>query len=38
MAQQEKWRQLNELIELTNPLNKRIEEVLKIKGEVSGLT
>ena len=38
MAQQEKGRQLNESIELTNPLNKRIEEILKVKGEVSSLT
>ena len=38
MAQQEKGRQLNELIELTDPLNKRIEEILKAKGEVSSLT
>ena len=38
MAQQEKGRQLNESIELTDPLNKRIEEILKVKGEVSSLT
>ena len=31
-------RQLNESIELTDPPNKRIEEILKIKGEVSSLT
>ena len=38
MAQQEKGRQLNESIELTDPLNKRIEEILKVKGEVPSLT
>ena len=38
MAQQEKGRQLNESIELTDSLNKRIEEILKVKGEVSNLT
>ena len=38
MAQQEKGRQLNESIELTDPLNKRIKEILQVKGEVSGLT
>ena len=38
MAQQEKRRQLNESIELTDPLNKRTEEILKVKGEVSSLT
>ena len=38
MAQQEKGRQLNESIALTYPLNKRIEEILKVKGEVSSLT
>ena len=38
MAQQERGRQLNESIELTDPLNKRIEEILKVKGEVPGLT
>ena len=38
MAQQKKGRQLNESIELTDPLNKRIEEILKVKGEVSSLT
>ena len=38
MVQQEKGRQLNESIELTDPLNKRIEEILKVKGEVSSLT
>ena len=31
-------RQLNESIELTDPLNKMIEEILKVKGEVSSLT
>ena len=29
---------MNESIELTDPLNKRIEEILKVKGEVSSLT
>ena len=38
MAQQEMGRQLNESIELTDPLNKRIEDILKAKGEVSSLT
>ena len=38
MAQQERGRQLNELIELTNLLNKRIEEILKVKSEVPDLT
>ena len=38
MAQQEKGGQLNESIELTGPLNKRIEEILQVKGEVSSLT
>ena len=38
MAQQERVGQLNESIELTDPLNKRIEEILKVKGEVPGLT
>ena len=38
IAQQEKGRQLNESIELTDPLSKRIEEILKIKGEISSLT
>ena len=33
MAQQEEGRQLAELIELSAPLDKRIEEVLKIKDE-----
>ena len=38
MAQQEREGQLDESIELTDPLNKRIEEILKVKGEVPGLT
>ena len=38
MAQQEREGQLNKSIELTDPLNKRIEEILKVKGEVPGLT
>ena len=38
MAQQEKGRHLNESIELTDPLNRKIEEILKDKGEVSSLT
>ena len=38
MAQQEKGRQLNESIELTDSLNKRIEESLKVKGEVPSVT
>ena len=38
MAQQERGRQLNESIELTDPLNKRIEEILKVKSEVPDLT
>ena len=33
MAQQEEGRQLAELIELAGPLDKRIEEVLRIKDE-----
>ena len=33
MAQQEKGRQLDESIELADPLNKRIEEILKVKHE-----
>ena len=37
MAQQEEGRQLAESIELTGPLDKRIEEVLKIKDEASSL-
>ena len=38
MAQQEKGRQLTESIELAVPLDKRIEEILKIKDEAPGLT
>ena len=38
MAQQEKGVQINESIGLTDPLNKRIEEILQVKGEVSSLT
>ena len=38
IAQQEREGQLNESIELTDPLNKRIEEILKVKDEVPGLT
>ena len=38
IAQQEREGQLNESIELTDPLNKRIEDILKIKDEVPGLT
>ena len=38
IAQQEKGRQLNESIELTDPLNKRIEEILKVKDEAPSLT
>ena len=38
MAQQEKGRELNESIELTVSLKKRIEEILKVKGEVLSLT
>ena len=38
MAQQEKGGQINESIGLTDPLNKRIEEILQVKGEVSSLT
>ena len=37
MAQQEKGRQLDESIELADPLNKRIEEVLKVKDEAPSL-
>ena len=37
MAQQEEGRQLNESIELTDPLNKRIEEILKVKDEAPSL-
>ena len=38
IAQQEREGQLNESIELTDPLNKRIEDIPKIKDEVPGLT
>ena len=38
MAQQEKGRQLNESIELADPLNKRIEEILRVKDEALSLT
>ena len=38
IAQQEREGQLNESIKLTDPLNKRIEDILKIKDEVLGLT
>ena len=38
MAQQEGEGLLNESIELTDPLNKRIEKILKVKAEVPGLT
>ena len=38
IAQQEREGQLNESIELTDPLNKRIEEILKVKDKVPGLT
>ena len=37
MAQQEKGRQLAESIELSGPLDKRIEEVLRIKDEAPSL-
>ena len=37
MAQQEEGRQLVESIELAGPLDKRIEEVLKVKDEVTSL-
>ena len=33
MVPQEKERQLNESIELADPLDKRIEEILKVKDE-----
>ena len=38
MAQQEEGRQLAELIELAGPLDKRIEEILKVKDEAPSLT
>ena len=37
MTQQEEGRQLAESIELSHPLDKRIEEVLKIKDEAPSL-
>ena len=37
MAQQKKGKQLDESIELADPLNKRIEEILKVKDEASSL-
>ena len=37
MAQHEEGRQLAESIELAGPLNKRIEEVLRIKDEAPSL-
>ena len=37
LAQPEEGRQLAESIELTGPLDKRIEEILKIKDEASSL-
>ena len=38
MAQQEKGRQLTESIELAGPLDKRIEQILRVKDEAPGLT
>ena len=38
MAQQEKGRQLDESIKLADPLNKGIEEILKVKDEAPRLT
>ena len=38
MAQQDRGRQLSESIKLTDPLNKRVEETLKVKSEVPDLT
>ena len=38
IGQQEREGQLNESIELTDPVNKRIEEILKVKYEVLDLT
>ena len=38
MAQQEEGRQLAESIELAGPLDKRIEEILKVKDEAPSLT
>ena len=37
MAQQEEGRQLAESIELSGPLDKRIEEVLRVRDKASGL-
>ena len=37
MAQQEEGRQLAESIELTGSLDKRIEEILKVKDEAPSL-
>ena len=37
MTQQEEGRQLAESIELSGPLNKRVEDVLKIKDEAPSL-
>ena len=37
MTQQEEGRQLDETIELSGPLDKRIEEVLKVKDEAQSL-
>ena len=38
MAQQEEGRWLAESIELAGPLDKRIEEILKVKDEAPSLT
>ena len=38
MTQQEKGRQLAESVELTGPLDKRIEEILRVKDEATSLT
>ena len=38
IAQQEEGRQLAESIELAGPLDKRIEEILRVKDEAPGLT
>ena len=37
MAQQEEGRQLAELIELLGPLDKRIEEILRVKDKAPSL-
>ena len=37
MAQQEEGRQLAEMIELAGPLDKRIEEILKVRDEAPSL-